>query len=251
MKKKEEILTGPEKIWTLEKINEWLNKIDWKYIVDIEKDTITTEKKHEESEETKQINACLAFLYSWDQLDSMFKKFEEYLWCIIGKEGYPTKWKAFCKAFHNTSEKPSIIIFYFYKIIGIKTIRKLIKEKDYFSAHCIMTELLYDLFVKYLVYSLSQIEYSKKFKHGPKSPRHDNLSTAMIKAWREFVKEHKQDPKCFEVYDWITEGEGNIQEKDPDTQTIYWVDSQKIERTTTYNTFKNRFTKIKRELKSK
>jgi hypothetical protein len=94
------------------------------------------------------------------------------------------------------------------------------------------------------------IERGIPFIHGNKQSRHDNLSKAMIHAWKTFEKEAGGKPSCRNIFDWI-EVKGKIQEKDTETEIIYWIDGSKKEQKTNYGAFKNRYTKIKQEMTEK
>jgi len=85
------------------------------------------------------------------------------------------------------------------------------------------------------------------FTDGPKHNRSDNLAKAMKKAWKIFMKEHKESPTAFELWDWIPIG-GSIQEKEPDTQTISWKSADGGEKTTSFKSFQNRYTSLKKKL---
>jgi hypothetical protein len=89
-----------------------------------------------------------------------------------------------------------------------------------------------------------------KFTQGPKHKRMDNLGKAMKKAWEDFIEEQGSDPSCFEVWDWIPE-ERSILEKESDTQRIHWKRSDGTEISTSYKSFQNRYTVLKKKLTSK
>lgn len=96
----------------------------------------------------------------------------------------------------------------------------------------------------------SLIARYKNFPQGVTNPRHDNLSKAMIKAWETFQKEVDGNPSCRNIFDWL-EVKGKIQEKDTESEIIYWIDGNKKEQKTKWGAFKNRYTKIKREMTKK
>jgi hypothetical protein len=88
-----------------------------------------------------------------------------------------------------------------------------------------------------------------KFEEGCRRDRLDNLGEAMVKAWHAFVKDEGRIPKAFELWDWIPQG-GHITEKDSDN-TIYWKRSNgKDALPTSYKSFKNRYTLLKKKLSS-
>jgi hypothetical protein len=88
------------------------------------------------------------------------------------------------------------------------------------------------------------------FTHGSKSDRLDNLGKAMKKALNRFIKEKGTEPTAFELYDWIPES-GTILEKEPDTQRIHWKRANDTETSTSFKSFQNRYTSLKKKLTSK
>jgi hypothetical protein len=87
------------------------------------------------------------------------------------------------------------------------------------------------------------------FITGRRKARLDNLGKAMEKAWYAFVKEEGRIPTAFELWDWIPQG-GHILEK-TEHMTIYWKRSNgKDAPPTSYKSFKNRYTALKKKLSS-
>jgi hypothetical protein len=97
-------------------------------------------------------------------------------------------------------------------------------------------------------------EHGRKFREGPKENRFDNLSKAMSKAWDAYREEKGSIPSARNVYDWL-KVKGAVQEKEEaDDRTpiaIHWKRTNGKEEKTTYHSFKNRYTLLKKKKLSK
>lgn len=95
---------------------------------------------------------------------------------------------------------------------------------------------------------MPDVEFGRKFKEGPIRPRKDSLYKIIKKICLGLKnKEIKLTAK--EVFDALPVNENDtIQEKGEDDKMIYWITPRGKERKTTYKSFLNRLSKIKKEL---
>jgi len=126
--------------------------------------------------------------------------------------------------------------------------RNEISDLDKFNFHMDLTrsEIGYWYFGTQLLLAVLKAD---KFDTGCKRDRLDNLGKAMVKAWNAFMKEKGHIPTASELWERIPE-RGHIQEK-TEEQIIYWKGSKDNEPSTSYKSFQNRYTRIKKKLSPK
>jgi hypothetical protein len=83
---------------------------------------------------------------------------------------------------------------------------------------------------------------------GPKNNRMDMLSKAMLNTWREFARKHHRHPKAFELWEALPI-DRHIQEKEIDDRTIYWIRGNGGQARTSFKSFQNRYTKLRKKYK--
>jgi hypothetical protein len=89
---------------------------------------------------------------------------------------------------------------------------------------------------------------AQPFIDGPKKERSDTLGMAVELTFGEFHSEHGRIPSAKELWAALPKSE-HVQEKDEDT--VYWKRANGKEETTSFKSFKTRYTSVKKKMQTK